>query len=223
VTAGFFSRIRSSIYRSLGRPDGPVAVFLLGHRSYVGGAWDEIGRLQADFMLAMGLSPDHVFLDVACGALRCGVHLIPYLNRGNYLGLDREARLVRLGIRHELGTELYRLKAPEFLINSEFEFDRFSKKPDFALAQSLFTHLNREDILRCLANLRAFAKPGTRFFATYFIGDRQMGRRESHALRRFTYTREQSLEFGEQTGWKARYIGDWNHPRHQMMLEYSAE
>jgi hypothetical protein len=27
-------------------------------------------------------------------------------------------------------------------------------------------------------------------------------------------------EFGKQTGWKPEYIGDWNHPRSQMMMRY---
>jgi hypothetical protein len=27
-------------------------------------------------------------------------------------------------------------------------------------------------------------------------------------------------EFGDAHGWVVRYIGDWNHPRQQRMLEY---
>jgi hypothetical protein len=29
-------------------------------------------------------------------------------------------------------------------------------------------------------------------------------------------------QFGAQTGWQATYIGDWQHPRYQMMMQYVA-
>ena len=38
------------------------------HRAAVGGLWDELGRLQCDFMISAGLLPDHQFIDVGCGA-----------------------------------------------------------------------------------------------------------------------------------------------------------
>ncbi len=28
--------------------------------------------------------------------------------------------------------------------------------------------------------------------------------------------------FGMQTGWQATYIGDWQHPRHQLVMQYEA-
>jgi len=27
-------------------------------------------------------------------------------------------------------------------------------------------------------------------------------------------------DFGARTGWKSQYIGEWNHPRAQKMIEY---
>ncbi len=43
----------------------------------------------------------------------------------------------------------------------------------------------------------------------------------SHPLKRFAYTREKMAELGVKTGWGMRYIGPWNHPRNQMMAEYT--
>ena len=54
--------------------EGDAGVDQLGHREYVGGLWDEMGKLQFDFMVSQGLSPEHTMLDIACGALRGGVH-----------------------------------------------------------------------------------------------------------------------------------------------------
>ena len=62
------------------------------HRGYVGGMWEEIGKVQIDFMVGQGLRPDDVFVDVACGSLRAGRHFISYLDPANYLGLDVRTR-----------------------------------------------------------------------------------------------------------------------------------
>ncbi|MGL5080430.1 MAG: hypothetical protein ACRC8A_02975 [Microcoleaceae cyanobacterium] len=53
------------------------------HRQFVGGMWDEIGKLQFDFLLANNLKPSSKFLDVGCGALRGGIPFVPYLDKGN--------------------------------------------------------------------------------------------------------------------------------------------
>jgi len=37
------------------------------HRSYVGGQWDVLGKLQFEFLLQRGLRPDDILLDIACG------------------------------------------------------------------------------------------------------------------------------------------------------------
>lgn len=219
-------QVKIKIYYGLGRPAGTLGVWLCGHRHQVGGMWEEIGQLQFDFMVGAGLRPEHVLLDIACGSLRAGVHFIPYLNRGNYLGLDRERRLIELGIERELGKDVYEDKAPEFVVSSKFEFEKFTKKPNFALAQSLFTHLAAKDIIVCLTRLRKFVDPGTRFFATYFIRERSSKRqppRRSHPHLNFFYPRRIIEEFGTNSGWRPNYIGDWNHPRGQMMVEYIAE
>ena len=201
---------------------GEALVDGIGHRDYVGGHWEAIGSVQFRFLVDHGLDPQHVFLDVGCGSLRAGVRLIPYLDAGNYLGIDNKHELIDAGIKNELGEKLYRLKRPEFVTSETFEFSRFSKQPDFAIAQAVFPHLPEELIILCLRNLRAHSKAGTKFYATY--GETPEPKKmvlEYHPYLAFGHTRDQMLDFGERTGWKPRYIGDWNHPRRQMMVEYS--
>ncbi len=201
---------------------GNESVDNMGHRAYVGGFWEAIGRLQFRFMIERGLEPQHVFLDVACGSLRGGVRFIPYLEPRCYLGLDMKQQLIDIGIEHELGEKLFALKKPEFVVSDSFEFRRFSKQPDFAIAQSLFTHLTESDILLCLKNLREVAKANTRFYVTFFESGRPVKnpeRSDPHAG--FAYTRDEMTKFGDASGWVMHYIGDWKHPRQQKMLEYS--
>lgn len=179
------------------------------------------GELPFDFLAAQGLRPFDVLLDIGCGSLRGGVHFIAYLDPGNYLGMDKEQELLDLGVREELGTEVYRAKDPELIASDCFEFLRFSKQPTFALAQSVFTHLTADPINLCMERLRIAAQPGCRFYATFFEGDDPSPPR-SHDHRVFFYTREQMASFGLARGWEPRYIGNWDHPRGQVMVEYVA-
>ena len=199
------------------------AVRRVGHRESVGGLWDEVGTLQFDFLVAEGLRPSDVLLDIGCGSLRGGVRFIRYLERGNYLGLEKEVELLRRGLNDELGLHMFRARMPELVVSSTFELQRFSKVPTFALAQSVFTHLAVHDINRCMKRLRAFVRPGCRFFATFGeVAAPRINPWISNSTSGYHYTRAQMVAFGERWGWHARYIGDWNHPRMQVMVEYVA-
>jgi SAM-dependent methyltransferase len=209
-------RLRGSV-----KPEGEDGIRRLGHREYVGGMWDEIGKLQYEYILAQGLKPEHVLLDIACGSLRSGVHFINYLNSGNYLGVEKEAELIRLGVEDELGAEANAVKKPEFVISDSFEFGKLSKKPDYALAQSLFTHLPPALIDLCFANLRQVIKPDGVFYATFHeVKKARKNPDQLHAHGFFAYTRRQMEDFGTRNGWLAEYIGDWGHPRHQVIVRY---
>lgn len=207
------------------RPDGERGVEILGHRDFIGGAgdmWEAIGKLQFDFLLAQGLLPRHVFIDVACGSLRAGRLLIPYLDEGNYLGIDKLRPLIDAGIEHEVGADLVAEKKPSFVVSDRFGFDQFdpSRRPQFGIAQSLFTHLTSDDIALCLTNLADFAAPGMRFFATYFerTAEDQYNPPHSHSHHIFRYTAEELCELGRGAGWEFRDIGGWNHPRDQKIV-----
>ena len=51
-------------------------------------------------------------------------------------------------------------------MSSSFEFDKFSKHPNFGIANSLFTHLTPDAIELCLGNLRAVVDD-CRFFVSF--------------------------------------------------------
>ena len=213
----FISRARP---RRIRFAHGPEGIAEAGHRDYVGGLWDEIGRLQFDFLVSQGLRPDHVLLDIACGSLRAGVHLIPYLEPGHYLGIDKEEELIRAGVERELDPAVREEKRPEFVVSAAFEFDRFTARPDYAIAQSLFTHLPEPLVRLCFARLRDVIQPDGVLFATYFESSRRKRNpRTPHDHAIFRYTRHAMTAFGGRR-WTAEYIGGWGHPRGQVMVRY---
>lgn len=200
---------------------GPQGVKQAGHRRYVGGMWDEIGKLQFDYVVSQGLQPHDYLLDIACGSLRAGVHFISYLDPGHYLGIEKEKLLIDAGIENELSQEAYQAKQPQFVVSDQFEFEKFNVKPNYAIAQSLFTHLPIPIIEACFEKLRPhFAEDGV-FLATYFESPTKLDNpSQPHDHGNFKFTRQQMESFGRSCGWKARYIGDWNHPRSQVMVHY---
>lgn len=203
---------------------GEQAIKKLGHRDYVGGQWEEKGRLQFQMMVDQGLRPEHYLCDVACGSLRGGVHFIGYLQPGHYLGIEKEQMLIDAGVKEELGEEVFAARRPEFVVSDSFEFERFSARPDYALAQSLFTHLPPPLIGMCMQKLRGFIKPDGVFLATFFETDRPIHNPSiPHDRHSFKYTRGEMEQFGREAGWRAEYIGDWGHPRGQQLIKYTPQ
>jgi hypothetical protein len=203
------------------RPEGPEGVKALGHRNYVGGLWDEIGSLQFEFLVNHGLKPHHYLLDIACGSLRAGVHFISYLEVGHYLGIEKEKSLLKAGIVDELGTQLYNEKQPQFVISKDFDFARFSVRPHYALAHSLFTHLPAPVILDCLNKLRRFLRDDAVFYATFNETPTEVLNPEKpHDHANFQFTRREMEDLAANSRWRAQYIGDWDHPRHSKMMGF---
>jgi SAM-dependent methyltransferase len=198
------------------------------HRKRVGSRWDEIGRLQRDFLVAQGLKPEHRLLDVGCGALRGGVWFVEHLDPGHYHGIDINLSLLEAGWSRELPEEMRtRLPWENLRLTDRFESD-FGVTFDYAIAQSLFTHVPLNDIRLCLYRVAKVMKPDGRFFATFFeapddfpLDDVRPGRRGKWTERNpFLYYRGDLEWAASASPWEFRYLGAWGHPRGQRMVEF---
>ncbi|MCB0335262.1 MAG: hypothetical protein KDD62_03125, partial [Bdellovibrionales bacterium] len=149
-----------------------------------------------------------------------GRYLIPYLNPGNYLGLDKNELLVQRGMRYEIPAQILKEKKPEFVISNCFEFERFSRPATYSMAQSLFTHLNEGDVRVCLEKLYRWAEPGHTLFASFDPSCRRRNPRDSHSSLKFYYSVDHLSTVGEASGWQTDYVGDWGHPRGLMLMRF---
>lgn len=111
------------------------------YTAYVGppDQYDYMGGTQFALLFLLGLRENHTLLDFGCGSLRAGRLLIPYLNSGNYYGIEPNAWLIEDALKRQLGG-MERLKNPHFSHSDSFEADVFGKTFDFILAQSIFSH-----------------------------------------------------------------------------------
>jgi len=193
-----------------------------GHRRFVGGIsphhWHHIGKMQYHYLISQGLSSNHKFLDVACGSLRLGQWLIPMLDRGNYYGIDGNRKLVECGLKEEILFNVTSIKKPNFSYNYNFDF-RFIQSFDYAIAQSLFTHLTLYDISRCFYSIEQKMHPESKFYCTFFEGeDPQHHTTESDPNLWWSYTFETLQKEAQKYNLQIEYIGDWGHPAGQKLL-----
>lgn len=132
--------------------------------------YDLMGSLQFLLLSAAGLRAHHKVCDVGCGSLRAGKLLIPYLDKGNYFGLEPNQWLIDEAIEQEIGQDLVSLKAPRFDNNENFNLSSFGEKFDFVVAQSIFSHASAKQIKSCLKEVRQHLQAEGLFIATFIWG-----------------------------------------------------
>jgi SAM-dependent methyltransferase len=203
------------------------------YRQAVGGMWEEIGKLQFNFLVGEGLKPQHYFLDVGCGSLRGGVHFVEYLETGHYFGVDINQDLLKAG-KGELKKNHLLHKNPVLVQMSKFDFASLGQKFDYALAQSVFTHLPLNSILMCIMNMDKVLISGGRFYATFFenpegkfnLDPVMHSRLDGPSFETYFDNDPYHYDFGifkwssEETNLRAESVGEWSHPRGQRMAVF---
>lgn len=201
------------------------------HRTMVGAMWDDIGRLQFEFLRAQGLEPQHRLLDVGCGALRGGVHFVRYLEPDCYCGLDANASLIEAG-HHELALAGLDDRGASLLADGNFDVARFGRRFEMAIAVSLITHLYANHIQICLARVAEVLAPGGRFYVTFFEAPHSAhlaslvqppGEITTHyANDPFHQSFDELATLAARAGLETERIGDFGHPRGQRMILFRA-
>ena len=200
------------------------------HRESIGGHWETLGKLQFDLLVSQGLRPEHRLLDIGCGCLRAGVHLVRYLQPGRYYGIDASQALLEAGRTELAALRLERRVPPKNLIcTADFDVSGFDVRFEFALAHSVFTHLSLNHLRLCLNHLSPQMETGGRFYVSFFevsacrpVPDAFChGEITTFAARDpFHYPFRDFEHMALGTGWRAHYVGEWEHPRGARMMYY---
>ena len=126
------------------RRDGPAAA--------IGGQWEEHGPLQLKFLIGRGLTPASRLLDLGCGTGRFARVAVPWLDPGNYTGIDISP--AALAAACQLGAdESWLVRAPLFLQGDGGLTGLRGSTFDFIWAHSVFTHLPPDAIATVFADL----------------------------------------------------------------------
>ncbi len=139
------------------------------YKKYFGGGaaqWEARGEFQLYLLKRMGLQPFHTVLDVGCGPIRGGKHLIGYLNRGNYCGTDFNLDLIRAA-QDVVGKDpALAEKDPSLLHVEKFEFSRIKTSFDYVLVFSVLNQCPEERDL-FFQNLPVLLKKTTKIYITH--------------------------------------------------------
>ncbi|HYC94419.1 MAG TPA: class I SAM-dependent methyltransferase [Sphingomicrobium sp.] len=202
------------------------------HRTFIGGMWDEIGGLQMSFLEANGLKPDNVLLDIGCGSLRLGVRAVEFLEPGNYWGTDLNRELLDAGYEKEIVPAGLSAKLPreQLVTDEEFDFAGVPTSIDFAIATSVFTHLPLNHMRLCLAKLARHVTSPCTFYFSVFTAPEGFPLMDSYEQPKggvVTYAHRDPYHYwladlhhaAAGTPWSIEFIGDWGHPRNQMIVK----
>lgn len=191
------------------------------HRKGVGAlrVFDEKGAFQFGFLTcALGLREQHTLLDIGCGCLRGGKFFIPYLNAGNYFGIEPNTEFVDNGIRGELGDFHFRTKKPTFSADANFTLTTFGRQFDFLLAYSIFSHASPDMITRCCREAVAVMTKDSIFAATYIEGEESYTGTEWVGRQGARYRQEDLFALTESAGLHAESVSGWTHPGGQKWI-----
>lgn len=183
--------------------------------------FDSMGHEHFNYLQFHKLKPHHVFFDVGCGALRTGQYVIPYLNPGNYYGLDRMPELIEYGLNEVLTPDIVFHNKPKFSVNNEFNCNFIDKQVDYVWCQSLMSHLSTADIKDCLNKISEKLSPSGRIFFTYFqmegLKESVSDAQKSHSKEDLFYSEEYMDKIVASCNLKKIYNNPVGHPRGQWM------
>jgi hypothetical protein len=138
------------------------------YMAYVGPPtqYDFMGATQFRLLCTLGLRANHYLCDFGCGSLRAGRLFLSYLDEGKYYGVKPSKWLIEEAIKNQIGEGLVSIKKPTFDYNESFSVS-FSIKFDFIIAQSIFSHTDRDLVGVALRNFGEALKDDGIIAATF--------------------------------------------------------
>jgi ABC-type polysaccharide/polyol phosphate transport system ATPase subunit/SAM-dependent methyltransferase len=149
--------------------DGDAAAHEGGwHRVQPGNYWAEGGDWAFDLLRRQGLRSDSFVLDVGCGSLATGRHLLGFLDHGRYFGFDISHALIVAGVMMELPKAGVAAERGTLLFNHDFDLSRVAHPVKYAISEGFFARLPLNRVARCIAAVMQKLAPDGRLYATWF-------------------------------------------------------
>lgn len=189
------------------------------YRAYVGPPkdYDLISAMVFNLLTSIGLRQHHRVLDIGCGSLRAGRLLIPYLNQGNYIGIEPNKWLVDEGIRNEIGKDLVKIKKPTFSFHASMNGFKEPLQVDYAIAQSIFSHCGKDLIQEWLSQVSFHLKDTGALLATFLVDNKDFDGKGWIYPECVSYRPETLAEIASEFGLNFEML-DWAHPRQTWAL-----
>ncbi|MEA5474339.1 methyltransferase [Synechococcus sp. CCY9201] len=113
------------------------------------------------YLTKQGITPDDVVVDYGCGTLRIGKHFIEYLEKGHYVGMDLDRRILDAGLS-QLPHEKVEAKTPRLELIDDESIDRVATlNPSLVFAKGVLQHVPPAQLNRFFSNLAKLGAHGT--------------------------------------------------------------
>lgn len=129
------------------------------------------GRRQADLLFNARCRPESQVLEVGCGCLSAGMHLMERLDPDHYVGIDPNEWLREAAVRRPRIRRLVEAKRPVFLSNYEFDAAETGRKFDFVLSHSILSHAAHHQLPLFLNNVGAVLSDSGQIFASLYLSE----------------------------------------------------
>lgn len=179
-------------------------IFENGYKAAVGSGdnWDSHGDLQRDFLIKMGLRPQHHLLEIGCGTGRLARKVTAYLEVGHYVGVDISLEAIRASLLLS-GVEGWTARDPRFY---QHDVPPEARRPfDVAWAFSVFIHLPPDEIGAVMRRVGSLLAPAGRFYWS-FTAEQKNWR---SGLKQFRATVESYRKFAKRAGLSFELVPDW--------------
>ena len=185
------------------------------YKSYVGpyDQYDLVAAMVFNLLTSLGLRQHHRVIDIGCGSLRVGRILIPYLNSGNYIGVEPNKRVIYEGIANEIGEDYLKLKKPVLIHDKtlrNYATERLNA--DFIFAQSVFSHCGLDLIDNWLSEVVEHLADSGVFVATFHVSDSDYDQDGWVYPGSVAYRPATIQAIAEKRSLNFRML-DWRHPR----------
>ena len=175
------------------KEDGPHLA--IGAREAADQGWDVHGKLQLDFLIAQGLKPKHRLLDIGCGTGRLARKVVPYLETGNYTGIDISNGAINNCLQLA-ESEGFADKKPLFILGNGTLKSIRETKFSFVWAHSVFTHNPPEMVEQFFRRLSEME------WKVFLLTFKQTDELKRSGLKQFQYPHTWFFHLGHKYGFK---------------------
>lgn len=191
--------------------------FVDPRHALVGGDAARMGPWQRELLIRLGLAPRDTLLDLGCGTLRGGLHLIQFLDSDRYTGVDPHPHLLAIGreLVMRAGLDDRRPALTELAT-----LDASGSTYDWVLTQSVLNHLDEDQIVATIRRVSQVLGVTGRWVSTVLFDATvprvRVGEAHGHRPREFWWSRVNPVwltEVMQAQGLTWHVVAGADHPR----------